>query len=73
MRQPGNSWDNIPSMYHSLYRAFAIDRSSRMSPIRGLEMTTEILEWFTFKLKLFFNRKSSPPDAEDVKKTPTNY
>ena len=68
MRQPGNSWDNIPSMYHNLYRAFAIDRSSRMSSIRALEMTTKILEWFTIKLKLFFNRKSPPPDAEDMKK-----
>ena len=68
MRQPGNSWDNIPSMYYSLYRAFFFFNSSRYTmSIKALEMTAKILSntWFSFKLQLQLKR--NPPNAENVK------
>ena len=67
MRQPGNSWDNIPSMYNSLYRAFAINSSCYFKSISAFKMTASIPESFTFKLKFWLPKKSTP-DADDVKK-----
>ena len=67
MRQPGNSWDDIPSIYTSLYMAFAIGRNNTMS-IRALEFTADILEWFTFKIKLWWNKDKPPKTELDVKK-----
>ena len=52
LRQPGSSWDDIPSMYTSIYRAFFLSNNNSMS-IRAFEMTADILKLLTLKVKIW--------------------
>ena len=64
MRQPGSSWDDIPSMYISMYRAFVLSNNNSTS-IRAFEMTADILKLFTFKVKIWLNKTN---EVDEMKK-----